>query len=59
MLDTYFVFLRTRVLLGKLTLEAEHQLVLQTKQWLEEQSEKIPAYTEYLSHWGDWQPPVE
>lgn len=58
-LDTYFVFLRTRVLLGKLTLEAEHQLVLQTKQWLEEQSEKVPAYAEYLSHWGDWQPPVD
>jgi predicted PolB exonuclease-like 3'-5' exonuclease len=58
-LDTYFVFLRTRVLLGKLTLEAEHQLVLQTKQWLEEQSAKVPAYAEYLSHWGDWQPPVD
>lgn len=58
-LDTYFVFLRTRVLLGKLTVEAEHQLVSDAKTWLEKQSETIPAYAEYLSHWGDWQPPAE
>ena len=58
-LDTYFVFLRTRVLLGKLTLEAEHELVAAAKQWLEEQSEALPIYAHYLSHWGDWQPPVD
>uniref|UniRef100_A0A7C2NZ87 3'-5' exonuclease n=1 Tax=Schlesneria paludicola TaxID=360056 RepID=A0A7C2NZ87_9PLAN len=56
-LDTYFVFLRTRVLLGKLALEAEQQLVQSTKAWLETQSATIPAYADYLSHWGDWQPP--
>jgi 3'-5' exonuclease len=58
-LDTYFVFLRSRVLLGKLALETEQQLVQSTKTWLEEQSATIPAYAEYLAHWGDWQPPAE
>jgi 3'-5' exonuclease len=58
-LDTYFVFLRTRVLLGKLTLEAERELVAATKMWLEEQSATLPVYAHYLSHWGDWQPPVD
>ena len=58
-LDTYFVFLRTRVLLGKLTPEDEHHLVAEAKSWLEQKSEMIPAYKHYLSHWGDWQPPVD
>ena len=58
-LDTYFVFLRTRVLLGKITLETEHELVTSTKKWLEEQSATVPVYAHYLSHWGDWKPPVE
>lgn len=56
-LDTYFVFLRSRVLLGKLTLEKEHELVAATRQWLEQQAATVPAYAEYLSHWGDWTPP--
>jgi len=58
-LDTYFVFLRSRVLLGKLTLEQEQTLVHGTKVWLESQTASIPAYGEYLSHWGDWHPPKE
>jgi predicted PolB exonuclease-like 3'-5' exonuclease len=56
-LDTYFVFLRTRVLTGKLSLENERTLVSAAKAWLEEQAPSMPAYAEYLSHWGDWQPP--
>ena len=43
-LDTYFVFLRTRVLLGQLALEAEQQLIAQTKQWLESKADGSPAY---------------
>ena len=58
-LDTYFVFLRTRVLLGKLTMDDEHRIVAETKAWLEQMSETIPAYKHYLSHWGDWQPPTD
>lgn len=58
-LDTYFVFLRTRVLLGKLTVEDEHRLVNEAKVWLEAESENIPVYKTYLSHWGDWKPPTD
>ncbi|MDA0834081.1 MAG: 3'-5' exonuclease [Planctomycetota bacterium] len=57
-LDTYFVFLRSRVLLGKLSLEEEHTIVLDTKSWLEKQAETHPVYQHYLSHWGDWSPPA-
>ena len=56
-LDTYFVFLRTRVLVGQLPLEAEQQLVAQTKRWLEEKSADGNAYELYLEHWGDWPNP--
>lgn len=57
-LDTYFVFLRSRVLCGQLTIEQEQELVSQTKIWLETQATDSPAYTHYLKHWGKWSPPV-
>lgn len=53
-LDTYFVFLRTAVLLGQLTLDNEQELIDETKQWLTERSEQTPAYASYLAEWGDW-----
>ncbi len=56
-LDTYFVFLRTRVLLGKVSLDDEQKIVAETKTWLEKQAPSSPAYAHYLSHWGDWEPP--
>lgn len=56
-LDTYFVFLRTRVLVGQLTLEAEQQLVGEVKQWLEERAPQADSYRTYLEHWGDWPNP--
>jgi len=56
-LDTYFVFLRTRVLLGQLSLEAEQAIVAQTKQWLAQKSEQTEAYRLYLDRWGDWPNP--
>ncbi len=56
-LDTYFVFLRSRVLLGKLSLEEEQELVAGTKSWLEERQETQPAFAHYLKQWGDWSPP--
>ena len=37
-LDTYFVFLRTRVLLGEITLADEQQLISGAKQWLTEKA---------------------
>ncbi len=56
-LDTYFVFLRSRVLLGKLSLEEEHAIVSETKTWLEQQAPACAAYRQYLANWGDWHPP--
>jgi 3'-5' exonuclease len=56
-LDTYFVFLRSRVILGKISLEREQQLVAETKTWLEARAAESAAYTHYLSHWGEWRPP--
>ncbi|MGW8258358.1 MAG: 3'-5' exonuclease, partial [Thermoguttaceae bacterium] len=56
-LDTYFVFLRTRVLLGQLTLEAEQKIIGQTKSWLQSKAEEMPAYQLYLDRWGDWPNP--
>ncbi len=58
-LDTYFVFLRTQVLLGNLKLEDEQKLVAETHAWLQQQEKGCPAYTHYLSHWGTWHPPTD
>ena len=56
-LDTYFVFLRTRVILGQLTLEQEHRIISETKAWLERNAPEQPAYRLYLEKWGDWENP--
>ncbi|MGE0607066.1 MAG: 3'-5' exonuclease [Pirellulales bacterium] len=58
-LDTYFVFLRSRVLLGQLTLEDERQRVEETKTWIETRAADVPAYRWYLDRWGDWHEPEE
>jgi 3'-5' exonuclease len=55
-LDTYFVFLRTRVMTGELTLEQEHVLVLRAKAWIEGKSAELPALRQYLDNWGEWNP---
>ena len=56
-LDTYFVFLRTRVLWGELSLGAEQEIIAQTKGWLQERAGDSEAYRVYLEHWGDWENP--
>jgi predicted PolB exonuclease-like 3'-5' exonuclease len=56
-LDTYFVFLRTRIMLGDLTLNDEQRILQETKEWLKRQAETIHAYREYLAKWGDWTNP--
>jgi predicted PolB exonuclease-like 3'-5' exonuclease len=56
-LDTYFVFLRTRVLLGRLTLDAEQGIIAQTKSWLQSRAADVRAYRLYLDRWGDWPDP--
>ena len=59
-LDTYFVFLRTRVLLGKLTLDEEQHRVAEVKAWLQRRAAGNEpggeAFADYLKHWGDWKP---
>jgi hypothetical protein len=55
-LDTYFVFLRTRVLLGELDIAKEQELVKQAKKFIYVNLERIPALKEYYDNWGDWEP---
>jgi hypothetical protein len=55
-LDTYFVFLRTRVLLGELDIAKEQELVKQAKKFIYVNLERIPALKEYYDNWGDWVP---
>ena len=56
-LDTYFVFLRSRVLVGQLSLAEEQRRITETKQWLTDRADQSPAYQVYLSNWGDWENP--
>jgi 3'-5' exonuclease len=56
-LDTYFVFLRVQVLMGKLTLEQEKSLTDAAKQLIQSQADSHPAYRSYLEQWGDWSDP--
>ncbi len=58
-LDTYFVFLRTCVLLGQITLSREKQLVALARQWLVDHQEQRPIYATYLANGGDWSNPWE
>jgi predicted PolB exonuclease-like 3'-5' exonuclease len=56
-LDTYFAFLRTNVLIGNLPLDKEQRIVDETKEWLAERADQCPAYRSYLEDWGDWNNP--
>ena len=56
-LDTYFVFLRTQVLTGKITLTEEIELVQSSKEWIEQRAESCEAYASYLKNWANWQNP--
>lgn len=56
-LDTYFTFLRSRVLLGELNLDAEQGIIAETKSWLMKRADDSPAYQSYLASWGEWVSP--
>jgi len=56
-LDTYFVFLRTQVLMGKATIEQETKLVAEAKKWIEERADDCEAYRRYLENFHDWTNP--
>lgn len=55
-MDTYFVFLRTRVMTGELTLDREHELVTDAGKLLEEKREKEGFFKPYLENFGKWMP---
>ena len=56
-LDTYFVFLRTQVMMGIATSTQEIQLVEAAKDWIEQRADACEAYRAYLDRWIDWQNP--
>lgn len=58
-LDTYFVFLRSAVMIGQLTLDKEQELIADAHTWLVDRADDVPAYALYLEHWGDWANPWE
>jgi predicted PolB exonuclease-like 3'-5' exonuclease len=53
-LDTYFVFLRSRLLTGEISLEQEQEIVEETKSWIEQRVDEDDGYRKYRDHWGDW-----
>jgi predicted PolB exonuclease-like 3'-5' exonuclease len=55
-LDTYFVFLRSRVICGEMSLEKEQELIARGKEWIAARGSEQPALQQYLAGWGDWQP---
>jgi hypothetical protein len=55
-LDTYFIFLRTRVMIGEFSLEEEHKLVLHAKEFIQARVPQYPALQQYVDNWSDWQP---
>lgn len=58
-LDTYFVFVRTQVLLGSITIEKEREIVASAKQWILDRQDQSNAYRDYLKSWSDWNNPWE
>jgi predicted PolB exonuclease-like 3'-5' exonuclease len=56
-LDTYFAFLRTMVLVGQLKLDDEQRIVHEVKEWLTQRAAQLPIYANYLQRWGDWANP--
>lgn len=55
-LDTYFVFLRTRVLTGEVTPEREAELIGRAKQTLAAQAHDLPSLQQYLDNCTDCDP---
>lgn len=49
-IDTYFVFLRTRVMIGELTLEEEKTIFEEAVQWLRDKASEFPALDKYLAN---------
>jgi predicted PolB exonuclease-like 3'-5' exonuclease len=56
-LDTYFVFLRSRVVAGDIDLAREQALIDEARAWIEAHAPNTSGLTRYLEAWGDWQSP--
>jgi len=52
-LDTYFIFLRTRILTGDITPEGERELVAKAKELLETKTEEFRVLERYLNSWNE------
>ena len=52
-LDTYFVFLRTRVLTGDITPDQEAELIARAKELLESKTGEYPVLRNYLDAWNE------
>lgn len=50
-LDTYFIFLRSRVMLGEITLEQEDNIRKEALDWLNQQAKNHPIIHTWFSHW--------
>ncbi|MFO0881305.1 MAG: 3'-5' exonuclease [Gemmataceae bacterium] len=50
-IDTYFVFLRTRVMVGEITIEEEAQIARKARLWLGMRLPTLPALSTYLDTW--------
>jgi predicted PolB exonuclease-like 3'-5' exonuclease len=50
-LDTYFIFLRTRVVMGEISREQLRVLVRRALEWLESKAEGVAALAQYQKHW--------
>jgi len=55
-LDTYFVFLRTRVLTGDISPEREAEIIVNAREVIAKESQEHPALRNYLDAWTDGQP---
>ena len=56
-LDTYFIFLRSRVVAGDIDLKREHALIESAREWIEAHTDQFPGLKRYLAAWGDWKSP--
>ena len=52
--DSEGLVVRSRVMLGQLSLDEEQGIIDTTKSWLMARSGERRAYALYLERWGDW-----
>jgi predicted PolB exonuclease-like 3'-5' exonuclease len=55
-IDTYFVFLRTRVVVGEMSLDDERNLARRAREWLGRKAAEVPVLEKYLRAWDRTHP---